>query len=148
MGFLLWNWHPARLFMGNVGSYFLGFQFAALLLLTVEQGHGVFVWAILLAPFITDATLTLGRRILSNESWWQAHSTHLYQLCIHSGRSHAAVAYALAAFSILVLWPLAYVAAEYPAHRWITLIATYGFACIIWSYFHGRLRTSLRDVED
>lgn len=148
LGFLLWNWQPARLFMGDVGSYFLGFQFAALLLLTVEQGLGVFVWTILLAPFITDASLTLGRRFLSSGSWWQPHSTHIYQLLIHHGRSHATVAYALAGISILMLWPLAYVAAQYPAYRWVALITTYGFACIIWSYFSRCLRARLRKVED
>lgn len=147
LGFLLWNWQPARLFMGDVGSYFLGFQFAAFLLLTVEQGLGVFVWTILLAPFITDTSLTLGRRILSKKSWWQPHSTHVYQLCIHSGWSHAGVTYALAGISISVLWPLAYVAAEYPTYRWEALATTYGFACIIWSYSYSRLRTSLLKAE-
>ncbi|SMH57903.1 MraY family glycosyltransferase [Azospirillum agricola] len=90
LGFLMWNWHPAKLFMGDVGSVPLGFALGWLLLGTAAAGF----WpAALLIPayFLTDATLTLLRRLAEGKKVWQAHREHFYQKATQRGRSHAQV---------------------------------------------------------
>lgn len=90
LGFLVWNWHPARVFMGDVGSVPLGYLFAWLLLGLAAQG----LWAAaLLIPlyFLADATFTLLRRLLAGKTVWQAHREHIYQRAVQGGRTHAAV---------------------------------------------------------
>lgn len=93
-GFLLHNWPPARVFMGDVGSAFLGYSFAGLAVL--DRGGGstglpFAVWLILLAPFLFDTSLTLMRRVLKGERWYEAHCEHLYQRLVRQGWSHLAV---------------------------------------------------------
>jgi len=113
-GFLIWNWEPARIFLGDVGSYFLGFQFCALIIHDLYFGTAPWMWLILLSPFITDATLTLLRRIFKRERWWQAHRSHIYQLLILHGRSHAMVSLSLAVGTLLVLFPIAWISVDQP----------------------------------
>ncbi|WP_111934048.1 MraY family glycosyltransferase [Paraburkholderia bryophila] len=92
-GFLLFNFHPARIFLGDAGSISLGFLAGGL----GYWGwlHGVWpLWFPLLvfAPFITDASITLGRRLLRGEKFWQAHREHYYQRMVRSGIGHARTA--------------------------------------------------------
>ncbi len=90
MGFLMWNWHPAKLFMGDVGSVPLGFTLGWLLLAVAASG----LWAAaLLVPayFLADATFTLLRRLVEGKKVWQAHREHFYQKATQRGRSHAQV---------------------------------------------------------
>ncbi|HJP36080.1 MAG TPA: glycosyltransferase family 4 protein, partial [Gammaproteobacteria bacterium] len=139
-GFLWWNWQPARIFMGDVGSYFLGFQFAALILQGATNGSGAPVWLILLAPFITDATLTLLRRIVTREKWWEAHRTHLYQRLIMNGWSHARVCFALLAITAVILAPAAVVAVRIPSFAPGATVAVYLLTAIIWVAVTLRIR--------
>ncbi|CAO3443752.1 Undecaprenyl-phosphate alpha-N-acetylglucosaminyl 1-phosphate transferase (EC 2.7.8.33) [Azospirillum argentinense] len=90
LGFLMWNWHPAKLFMGDVGSVPLGFTLGWLLLALAASG----LWmAALLIPayFLADATFTLLRRLVEGKKVWQAHREHFYQKATQRGRSHAQV---------------------------------------------------------
>ncbi len=102
-GFLLWNWHPARIFLGDVGSVPLGFLTGYLLLRLAETGH----WAaalILPLYFLADATLTLFRRALKGERVWQAHKSHFYQRAAAGGMSHARItSLALGANAVLIV---------------------------------------------
>lgn len=92
-GFLVWNWQPARIFMGDVGSGFLGFFFGALALASERAGGPpVLVWILLLGVFVVDATLTLFRRAARGERLHEAHRSHAYQRAVQSGWSHARVA--------------------------------------------------------
>lgn len=91
IGFLFHNWSPAKVFMGDVGSVFLGFLFATLPLAAGDVADGrvplaavLFVW-----PFVFDGTYTIFRRILRKENIFQAHRSHLYQRLVIAGRSHA-----------------------------------------------------------
>ncbi|SMF09857.1 UDP-N-acetylmuramyl pentapeptide phosphotransferase/UDP-N-acetylglucosamine-1-phosphate transferase [Tistlia consotensis] len=91
VGFLAWNWQPARIFMGDVGSVPLGFLLGWLLLLAAAEGQ----WAaalILPAYYWCDATITLLRRAARRERVWRAHREHFYQRAVQRGLSHAAVA--------------------------------------------------------
>lgn len=90
LGFLKWNWHPAKIFMGDVGSVPIGFLLGWLLLDLAGQGH----WAaalILPAYYLLDATVTLVRRGLKGEKVWQAHREHFYQQAVQRGLSHGTV---------------------------------------------------------
>ena len=89
-GFLLWNWHPARLFLGDVGSVPLGFALGWLLILAAIAGYWATA-AILPLYYFADATITLCRRALRGEKIWQAHREHFYQQAVAGGRDHAAV---------------------------------------------------------
>lgn len=95
-GFLLWNWAPAKIFMGDVGSGFIGFTFGVLALETSAAGTAPLdVWLILLAVFFGDATATLLRRIFRGERWYTAHRSHAYQRAVEHGWSHARVSSAV-----------------------------------------------------
>ena len=94
-GFLVLNWHPARIFLGDVGSVPIGFALGWLLLALSAQGY----WApalILPAYYLADATITLLRRLLRGEKIWQAHREHFYQYAVQNGKSHADVSRAVA----------------------------------------------------
>ncbi len=92
LGFLGHNWPPARIFMGDVGSAFLGYMFAGLTVLAA-QSDPVFALAgvALVWPFVFDATLTFFRRLSRGEKVWVAHRSHLYQRLVISGLSHGRV---------------------------------------------------------
>jgi UDP-N-acetylmuramyl pentapeptide phosphotransferase/UDP-N-acetylglucosamine-1-phosphate transferase len=90
IGFLVWNWAPARIFLGDVGSVPLGYLLGFLLLATASQGY----WRIaLILPlyFLADATITLLRRLLRGERVWLPHREHFYQQAVRRGLGHAAV---------------------------------------------------------
>lgn len=90
LGFLWWNWQPARIFLGDVGSVPLGFALGWLLLTLAASGEAA---AALILPlyYLADATLTLGRRALKGEKIWRAHRQHFYQQAVQAGASHARV---------------------------------------------------------
>jgi Fuc2NAc and GlcNAc transferase len=91
-GFLVLNWYPARIFLGDVGSGFLGFAFATLAIATERAGAlPLLVWVLLSGVFIVDSTVTLLRRVLRGERWHEAHRSHAYQRLVLSGRSHGRV---------------------------------------------------------
>jgi len=88
-GFLWFNFPPARLFMGDVGSAALGFLAAGLLLWADRAGlFPLWVGLLVFSPFIVDATVTLLRRLLRGEKVWQAHRSHYYQRLVRMGWGH------------------------------------------------------------
>ncbi|MEM7442959.1 MAG: glycosyltransferase family 4 protein [Pseudomonadota bacterium] len=107
-GFMIWNWHPARLFMGDVGSIPFGFLLGWILLSLAYDGQ--WVEAVLLSLFhLTDASTTLASRLMRGERVWQAHCQHAYQQPVRAGWTHdrvvgivAAVKSALVALAIAV----------------------------------------------
>lgn len=106
-GFLLWNWPPARIFMGDVGSCFLGYVFGVLALAGEKSGAvPVVLWTVILSVFFWDATFTLARRVSAGERWYRAHRTHAYQCLAQLGWSHRRIAVAVLVYNVVVLWPL------------------------------------------
>ena len=88
-GFLVFNFPPAKIFMGDLGSSLLGFLAAAFALWAERDGlFPLWVSALIFSPFIVDATITLLRRILKRERFWQAHKTHYYQRLVQLGWGH------------------------------------------------------------
>lgn len=88
-GFLLWNFPPARIFMGDVGSSSLGLL-AAAMSLWADRADLFPLWlsVLVFSPFVVDATLTLARRTLKGERIWEAHRDHYYQRLVRAGWSH------------------------------------------------------------
>jgi len=100
-GFLPWNWQPAKIFLGDVGSGLLGFYFAALAIASARSGSvPLVVWLIVLGVFVVDATATLVRRVWRKERWYEAHRSHAYQRLVQAGWSHAKVACAVAVVNV------------------------------------------------
>jgi UDP-N-acetylmuramyl pentapeptide phosphotransferase/UDP-N-acetylglucosamine-1-phosphate transferase len=92
LGFLIWNWPKAKIFMGDVGSTQLGFILIVLgIYLHNENRLSIIYWLILAAPFWFDATLTLYRRWRNKEKLSIAHRKHIYQRLVQSGFSHLKV---------------------------------------------------------
>ena len=109
-GFLRWNWYPARVFLGDVGSVPLGFVVGWLLLELASHGF----WAptlVLSLYYLADATLTLIRRMVGREPFWRAHKTHFFQRALARDGNHAAVVrlilignLALAGAAVAAIW--------------------------------------------
>ena len=102
LGFLVWNWAPARIFLGDVGSVPLGYLLGFLLFELARRGQ----WAaalILPLYFLADASLTLLRRLLRGERVWQAHREHFYQRAVQRGLSHAAVVLRVIAADLVLI---------------------------------------------
>ncbi|MBJ9875842.1 glycosyltransferase family 4 protein [Burkholderia cenocepacia] len=127
LGFLLLNFHPARLFLGDAGSIPLGFLAGAL----GYWGWRTDVWpiwfpAMVFAPFIADASVTLLRRLLRGEKFWQAHREHYYQRMVRSGVGHGRTALywylIMLAGIILATWAKG----RPELQQWLSLLAWYG----------------------
>jgi Fuc2NAc and GlcNAc transferase len=100
-GFLVWNWPPARIFLGDAGSGLLGYVFAILALASERSGTvPAVVWAMLLAVFVVDSTVTLIRRILRRDPIIVAHKNHAYQRAVQSGLSHRQVTTAVITLNV------------------------------------------------
>ena len=113
--FLLFNWPPARLFMGDTGSLFVGILLGSVAVLSSFSGElSVWVWLILWASFIADASLTLALRARRGERLDHAHSQHAYQRLARLWAGHRPVTLAMLAVNVFWLWPLAILAASRP----------------------------------
>ena len=117
LGFLPWNWPPAKIFMGDVGSGYIGYAVAVLALAATHENPGAaWVWLILGGVFFIDATMTLVRRVLRRERVYQAHRNHAYQWLARRWRSHLRVTVAVLAVNVFWLLPCSVFAALHPAH--------------------------------
>ncbi|MGV8996307.1 MAG: MraY family glycosyltransferase [Parvibaculaceae bacterium] len=139
LGFLCLNWPPARLFMGDVGSGFLGFVIGVLALHAITS-EAVAPWPflILVGIFVTDATLTLLRRTISGEKIWLAHRSHAYQWAARRYGSHRPVLLGVISINVCWLLPCAYAAFIFP--QWallITLIAYVPLIALAWHFHAG-----------
>ncbi len=124
-GFLIWNFHKARIFMGDSGSVPLGFLAAALGLLGWQEG----VWpmwfpVLVFSPFIADASVTLVKRYLRGERLSQAHRSHYYQRVLRMGLGHRGTA--LAAYVLMLATSGSALAARaWPVAAVVLLIVTW-----------------------
>ncbi len=115
-GFLLWNWPPARIFLGDVGSGYLGYVIAVLTLATARTNAvAVWVWLILGGAFFADATVTLVRRTLRGERVHEAHRSHAYQWLARRWGAHSRVTLLFLGVNLIWLYPCARLAVADPA---------------------------------
>lgn len=123
MGFLWFNLPPARIFMGDAGSTTLGFLAAALSLWGLRDGtFPLWLPLLVFSPFIVDATVTLVRRMLRGERFWEAHRTHGYQRLVTADWGHArtlVLEYAV----MLAAAVSAVLAQQWPSNRLVWLLA-------------------------
>jgi UDP-N-acetylmuramyl pentapeptide phosphotransferase/UDP-N-acetylglucosamine-1-phosphate transferase len=135
VGFLLHNWHPAKIFMGDVGSATLGFLLASLPFqrLPAVKSESVFFVALCLWFFLADGGFTIFRRLMRGERIWEAHRTHLYQRLVISGLRHDQVVSKVmsggAFLMALALWSCD---ADRPLAQWAVLgVALAGFLVLL-----------------
>ncbi len=109
LGFLVWNWSPARIFLGDAGSMMLGGTLAAVGIIG-QREYDVPVGALVLlfSVFIGDTAFTLARRALRGAPVWQAHREHLYQRAVQTGLSHASVAGKVLLISVIISLPASF----------------------------------------
>ncbi|WP_049557967.1 MraY family glycosyltransferase [Yersinia kristensenii] len=108
LGFLLWNFPPAKIFMGDAGSGFLGLIIGSLAISAgwIETKF-FFCWLILLGLFIVDATWTLVRRVISGFKVYEAHRSHGYQILSRRFKGHLPVTLSAITINIIWLFPIA-----------------------------------------
>ena len=134
IGFLIWNWHPARIFLGDVGSVPLGYIVGGFLIQAVIAGH----WAaalILPLYYLADATIVLLARALTGQKPWEAHRSHFYQRAHQGGLSHSQVSLCIGALNILLI-ALAAVAGL--GWSWLALVAAGGAVALLLAFFAAR----------
>ena len=131
-GFLPWNWDPARIFMGDVGSGLIGFLFGAVALAS-EASDAVpgLLWALLLGVFVADTTVTLVRRIARGDQWYAAHRQHAYQRAVRAGLSHGRVTAAVLVLNVL-LGVAALIGVWRPGWQPIIVVAAYAALLLIY----------------
>jgi len=137
LGFALWNWAPASIFMGDAGSVSLGMFYAGLALVGVVRcGMSLGAFVVLLGVFIGDATWTLLRRVLRREPFWRAHREHFYQRAVGAGFTHARVSGVVVILAcVLAVLATAELSGARPAPAWpaaaLVLLLASGAAVIV-----------------
>jgi Fuc2NAc and GlcNAc transferase len=112
-GFLLYNWPQAKIFMGDVGSGYLGIVIGGLSLMAAkQQASFLWVWIILIAVFVSDATVTLIRRLLRKQKPHVAHRSHAYQHLAIRFNSHSKISLIVLAINVVWLLPIAFLVAN------------------------------------
>lgn len=126
LGFLVWNFPPARIFMGDAGSGFVGLMLGIVAIVAARGSPGLlWAWLILLGAFIVDATVTLLRRLRRGARLHEAHRTHAYQHAARRAGGHRPVTLAVAAINLfwLLPWSLMVTSGQLPGV--LALIAAY-----------------------
>ena len=135
LGFLLWNFPRASIFMGDAGSNFLGFLLGGIALLSGTLNPLLFSCClILLGVFITDATLTLCHRLLKKDNLFQAHATHAYQCAARSLQSHVVVSLSVGGINLFWLAPIALSVALTKLSPWEGILMAYAPLVILYRY--------------
>ena len=138
LGFLLHNWQPAKIFMGDVGSAFLGFSFAVLPLLLQDQPQAP-VWGFLLVwSFVFDAAYTFLRRLLKREAVFSAHRSHLYQRLVISGLSHPVVSSYYIGMALVGVVCAVGLAQDWPGAEVGTVVSIFSLCIFLYVFTHWR----------
>ncbi|HEY3731932.1 MAG TPA: glycosyltransferase family 4 protein [Steroidobacteraceae bacterium] len=143
IGFLIWNWPPARIFMGDVGSGYLGYAIA---LFALAHGRelpaAIFPWLILGGVFLCDATATLAVRALRRERVFDAHRSHAYQRLARRWHSHRRVTVVVAVINVCWLLPSAIFALMHPSLAlWTAVVALVPLVTLVLFTGAGRAET-------
>lgn len=148
LGFLAWNWPPAKIFMGDVGSGFIGFFIAALAVLTCQDTVlNLWAWLILLGAFVVDASITLARRILRRERFYEAHRSHAYQQASRQYGGHLPVTVAVGLINLVWLAPLAWGAVVWPQWGGVILILAWIPLVLVCLYFRAGLPETMPEGD-
>lgn len=147
LAFVLYNWAPAKIFMGDAGSLYLGFICASMPFLAVYQidflsiQDTIWYGAILLWPFLFDGTYTIFRRFLKGENIFEAHRSHLYQRLNIAGMSHSKIALLYLFFALfMILFLLLYLAVNDLTKFFLICLLTvssFGYVFFVSKYESG-----------
>lgn len=139
-GFLIWNLPPAKIFMGDVGSGFIGIILGALALFSTHiEAKMLWVWLILLGIFIVDSSYTLIRRLLRGDRVYEAHCSHAYQNAASKHNSHLVVTLAVLAINLFWLVPWSFVVALGLVDGLIGVLFAYSpLLWLVWFYQAGK----------
>ena len=144
-GFLWWNWPPAQIFMGDVGSGFVGYMVAVLALASArEDPAAIWKWLILGGVFFVDATVTLVRRAIRGDPIHEAHRSHAYQWLARRWRSHKRVTLTVVLLNLVWILPCAVLATRHSdAALWMVLVAFLPLVALAVSAGAGRREPAL-----
>ncbi|HEX5354040.1 MAG TPA: glycosyltransferase family 4 protein [Rhodanobacteraceae bacterium] len=133
LGFLVLNWPPAKIFMGDVGSGALGLTIGAVAAFLVQR-HPAMLWACAILPstFLADSGLTLLQRMSAGQRWYAPHRQHLYQWLVRVKWSHARTDAVYMIWNLAVVAPLAWAAAYWPARGVWCFVAAWVVALVAW----------------
>jgi len=141
-GFILFNWPPATIFMGDAGSLFLGYIFCVLLFFTsMNNIISIWTWFTVFGIFFTDTAVTQVMRILLVKRWYMAHRSHAYQNIARITESHLKVTGGVLLFNLLWVLPLAVWSALQPEMGMIALILSISPALVV-AYKYGPIFSS------
>jgi Fuc2NAc and GlcNAc transferase len=125
-GFLLWNWPPASIFLGDVGSGYLGYVIVVLAVAASRHNPvALWIWLILGGAFFVDATMTLVRRLLRGERVSEAHRSHAYQWLARRWDSHSKVTGVILAINLVWLLPWSLLALKFPAYAIVLMVGAH-----------------------
>ena len=142
LGFLIFNWPPASVFMGDSGSLFLGFAFGALIAKTTVDGQlSIWTWSIIFGYLAGDTTTTAVVRIFVTNKWYGEHRSHAYQNLARIWGSHLNVVLGVTLFHILWLLPLAVWSTLMPVTAPLAALLAV-LPAVFWTLRHGPLRSS------
>lgn len=143
-GFLVWNFPKARLFMGDVGSGFVGLILGLVSIQLVWSSVELFFsFLIVMAVFIMDASLTLARRLMRGEKVYLAHNLHAYQYAARKYKSHVVVSLFIMIFNIAYLLPLAIAVSQGELSVWWGTLLAYMPTLLIAVYFKAGVRAEV-----
>ena len=137
LGFLVFNWQPAAIFMGDVGSYFLGSLMVIIAILLWRYGqHYLHAWMIVQGLLVVDTSITLIRRYLARESLFKPHSSHAFQNAKRRLGADSSVIWGSLTIKLLVIAPLAYIELKYKIGFLFVFVA-YIPALLLVLFFQG-----------
>lgn len=140
VGFLIFNWPPARIFMGDAGSNYLAFLILGLAVTTIAAGLlPLSLWMILTALFVADSSMTLFRRALRGERLFSAHKVHAYQKLSRRLNGHLPATLLYAAINVFWLFPAAVLSVHYSTLEWLIAgLSTLPLIVFCWVAGAGR----------
>lgn len=134
IGFLFHNWHPAKIFLGDIGSVTIGYLMGFFLLVFISAG----LWYVALTLplyYLADGGITLARRILRGEKFWEAHRTHFYQRAAQAAGRHDVVVLKIAACNVVLI---GIAMLELLVSPWFVLAAPLPVALLLHNMAHQR----------
>lgn len=150
-GFLLFNFPPARIFMGDTGSSVLGFLAGAFMLWADRLGlFSIWIGLMVFSPFIVDATVTLLRRLISGERVWMAHKTHYYQRLVQLGWGHRKTTLVEYGLMLVSAVGAVFAAISRPTIQWalvVFFVAMYSMAAVMVRAMERRVENCTCDAK-
>lgn len=140
LGVLYFNWPPAKVFLGDVGTSFNSYTLSVIIMSSLWTGKPiVWIWLILLAYYLTDTTLTTSVRIIKfRRTWYHPHRSHAYQNLARIWDNHLKMVSIVWLINLVWLLPLAILAYRMPENAWLYFMVAY-FPVVVFVLKHGPL---------